>query len=393
MKKLSTTALATLVTICTYSQVYLPLTAGSDNQVSGNLFLNADTYHYANMRFANGHGLFGDNSNYPNWIVTPNGWLTNGSINASTLNLGGALTGTSATFIGTGEFGNYVKSGDFSPGYTIGLAAGTTAKGVNIGFSGDYDAGFIGAVHNGTGWKTLLLQPIAGNVGIGTTNPNAKLEIKSSGEVPIVINTNSFTSPAYTQYQVQNSSGWEHGMSGQGDSFKYFFSYGPFGVTNTKMALTSGGNVLIGTTSDNGTDKLQVNGRVSGVSATFAENVGISVNNLDPEAKLTVGGKIKAREIKVTIDAGADFVFEKDHNLMPLTEIAAFISANKHLPEMASADKMKKEGIELGEMNIKLLQKIEELTLYMIDFNKKMEVISCENQILKTKVAQLEVNK
>ncbi|WP_394775880.1 hypothetical protein [Flavobacterium sp.] len=106
-------------------------------------------------------------------------------------------------------------------------------------------------------------------------------------------------------------------------------------------------------------------------NAYFLANVGIGTTN--PTSKLTVAGNISSREVKVTVDAGADFVFENDYNLPPLESVYKFIKENKHLPEIASANKMQKEGINLSEMNIKLLQKIEELTLYMIDQNKKME--------------------
>ncbi|MFQ6601781.1 hypothetical protein [Flavobacterium sp. C3NV] len=101
-----------------------------------------------------------------------------------------------------------------------------------------------------------------------------------------------------------------------------------------------------------------------------AARIGIGTSN--PSAMLTVAGNIASREVKVTVDAGADFVFENDYNLPSLESVDQFIKENKHLPEIASAEEMKKDGINLSEMNIKLLQKIEEMTLYMINQNKKM---------------------
>lgn len=62
-------------------------------------------------------------------------------------------------------------------------------------------------------------------------------------------------------------------------------------------------------------------------------SLGISVTHLDTEAKLTVGGKIHSQEVKVTVNAGADFVFQEDYKLKPLSEVAEYISKNKHLPE------------------------------------------------------------
>ncbi|WP_091134160.1 tail fiber protein [Flavobacterium anhuiense] len=108
-------------------------------------------------------------------------------------------------------------------------------------------------------------------------------------------------------------------------------------------------------------------------NAYFNGNIGIGTIN--PTSKLTVAGNITSREVKVTVDAGADFVFEKDYDLPSLESVDKFIKENKHLPEIASAEEMKKDGINLSEMNIKLLQKIEEMTLYMIEMKKEIELL------------------
>ncbi len=110
-------------------------------------------------------------------------------------------------------------------------------------------------------------------------------------------------------------------------------------------------------------------------------NVGIGTEN--PEAKLTVAGKIRSREVEVMINAGADFVFDNNYPIKTIEELDTFIKKHKHLPEVPSAKEMEKNGIDLGEMNIILLQKIEELTLYIIDQNKK--IIKLEGDISKLK--------
>lgn len=88
--------------------------------------------------------------------------------------------------------------------------------------------------------------------------------------------------------------------------------------------------------------------------------------------KLDVNGKMRALEIVVNT-TGADFVFEKDYELMPLNVLEQKIKADKHLPEIASAAEMQENGVGLGELNIKLLQKTEELTLYIIELNNRIE--------------------
>jgi len=86
--------------------------------------------------------------------------------------------------------------------------------------------------------------------------------------------------------------------------------------------------------------------------------------------KLAVDGTIGAREITVELGTWSDFVFEPDYDLRPLAEVEEYINKNHHLPEIPSAAEVEENGINLGEMNAKLLQKIEELTLYLIEQNK-----------------------
>ncbi|UOB17886.1 shufflon system plasmid conjugative transfer pilus tip adhesin PilV [Abyssalbus ytuae] len=103
----------------------------------------------------------------------------------------------------------------------------------------------------------------------------------------------------------------------------------------------------------------------------YSGNVGIGT--ITPDSKLTVAGNIHSREVKVTVNAGADFVFDKDYNLPKLEKVQEFIQQNGHLPEIPSAADMEQNGIHLSEMNIKLLQKIEELTLYTIEQEEKLK--------------------
>ena len=103
---------------------------------------------------------------------------------------------------------------------------------------------------------------------------------------------------------------------------------------------------------------------------TNAGNVGIGTIN--PTYPLTVNGTIRSK--KVIVDTGwSDFVFEDDYSLMPLHSLAKFIEKNNHLPEMPTAKEVESNGISLGEMDAKLLQKIEELTLYVIELKMENE--------------------
>ena len=103
-----------------------------------------------------------------------------------------------------------------------------------------------------------------------------------------------------------------------------------------------------------------------------------------------IQGKFEAKEVKVTLTPTADFVFEEDYNLPKLEEVEKHIKEKKHLPEIASAKEMEKDGVNVGEFQIKLLQKIEELTLYSIEQNKKINLLIEENKEQAKKIKKIE---
>ena len=100
---------------------------------------------------------------------------------------------------------------------------------------------------------------------------------------------------------------------------------------------------------------------------------------------LGVNGSIGAKSVNSSVTNWPDFVFEKTYNLMSLRELERYIAINKHLPDIPSEVEVYKNGIELGEMNAKLLRKIEELTLYLIEQNKEINSLKKEIEDLKSK--------
>jgi len=194
-----------------------------------------------------------------------------------------------------------------------------------------------------------------GNVGIGTSNPLFKLDVNG------VVNINSatdggglrFNSAANSQIDSRNwivsSDGYEYGDL----VFKSSSTFS--GVpSDVKLTIKSNGNVGIG--------------------------VKIPTNKLD------VNGTIHSKEVKVDMNGWSDFVFKKEYNLPTLEQVEKHIIEKGHLENIPSEKEVLKDGINLGEMNAKLLQKIEEMTLYMIEMNKKIEM---QDQIIKT----LKINK
>ncbi|MDR0231965.1 MAG: hypothetical protein LBI82_07585 [Dysgonamonadaceae bacterium] len=119
--------------------------------------------------------------------------------------------------------------------------------------------------------------------------------------------------------------------------------------------------------------------------ATFLQNGNVGIGVITPIYKLEVAGTIRAREVKIDVNTGADFVFAPDYNLKPLSDVESFIHVNKHLPEIPSEKAMQEDGLSINEFQIKLLQKIEELTLYAIEQNKKIEKMEKEIETLQNK--------
>jgi hypothetical protein len=125
---------------------------------------------------------------------------------------------------------------------------------------------------------------------------------------------------------------------------------------------------------------------------TIATNGNVGIGTSSPGEKLAVNGTIHAKEVRIDLTGWPDYVFEKDYNLSSLAEVERQIREKGHLKDIPSAKEVEKNGINLGEMNAKLLLKIEELTLYMIEFRKELDKMSNANQKLQQEIIELKKN-
>ena len=147
-------------------------------------------------------------------------------------------------------------------------------------------------------------------------------------------------------------------------------------------------DVLINSVIDKGAFPLQVTG-----NSLFDGNVIIGTTDIQGH-KLAVDGSILAEKVKIKNSMyWPDYVFEKEYPLPNLVEVESFISENKHLPEIPSANEIAKNGQDLGEMNRLLLQKVEELTLYLIQEHKQLEVHKRELEVLKKEMEELKFSR
>ncbi len=207
------------------------------------------------------------------------------------------------------------------------------------------------------------------NVGIGTTAPATKLHVES-GAITVSGN-NPYGGPQIVLGQAlpSNVNAWGiENMSTGLNFWRPFFSGNPNTGNYFLFLKHSNGNVGIKT--DNPTAGLTVNSNVLiGNPATISLPAGY---------KLYVETGILTEKVKVAIETTgnwSDFVFDKNYKMPSLKEVETYINANKHLPGIPSAEDVVANGVDLGEMDARLLQKIEELTLYVIQLEKDIKIL------------------
>jgi len=209
-----------------------------------------------------------------------------------------------------------------------------------------------------------------GNVGIGITNPLSTLHVVTSGS-PFNPDTASddliVGSSAATGISIQ---------SGSNDSGRIVFAI--------DGQIERGGIVY-----DHANNRMRFDTNNKADQMVIDEDGNVGIGTINPQSKLAVKGIITAEEIKVE-SGWSDFVFNEDYDLASLDEVESFIRENKHLPDIPSAIEVEQKGLAVSEILAKQMQKIEEMTLYLIELRKGNEALKAKNAELERRLSKLE---
>ncbi len=218
--------------------------------------------------------------------------------------------------------------------------------------------------------------PTSGSAGIGTLSPQGLLDIYNTNDANI--------SPLLSIRSNFHVAGY-YGMIRFGD-YTQTSNYQKGALIYEGVAGSARGKFHIALENTDSSNSVSL----TDAKLTVLSDGNVGIGTTTPTEKLSVNGKIRAKEIKVETANWPDYVFEEDYQSLSLAELEKFIKANKHLPEMPTAKEVTENGIALGEMNKLLLKKVEEITLLLIEKEKELKIETDKNKTQDERLAKLE---
>jgi hypothetical protein len=312
------------------------------------------------------YGDFNTNQVGINALPTTGYALTvNGSIN---------LTTGSGFFINgvpvSGDLSFWSRNGSsvYNLNDNIGIGKNNPTQKLDVNGVVNASAFFVNGVPfagGGSQWTTSSssIYYNSGSVAIGTATP------ETTGKLTVGVGTSAATV--------------KQGVYIKGDASSA--DAGPALILDNTATATAGRTFIRGISRT-------TNGTAVNTDLTFYNGkIGIGTNT--PDAPLTVNGQIHTKEVVVDVNIAPDYVFEQEYDLRSIEEVKLYIDEHKHLPEVPSAKVMEAHGVELGEMNMLLLEKVEELTLYTIQQNEMLKQQNEAIKKLEAKIAAIEASK
>jgi hypothetical protein len=222
-------------------------------------------------------------------------------------------------------------------------------------------------------------------VGIGTTTPSTSLELFSTD------NTGTRINPHDVLTITAENNNYPYSGFGGGIVFKNrTYTAGILTGARMRSVINYDGYIgqEFGTSLAFDVTPTLNSGLTEAIRIKYDGNIGVGTTN--PTEKLSVNGNIRAKKLIISQTSWSDYVFHKNYKLRPLSEVENYIKANQHLPEVPSAKEVAAKGISVGDTQALLLKKIEELTLYVIEFNKENKSLKNEIKLLKYQIKQLQ---